>query len=92
MYSLLSVFVLTLPCVSAGGAEVPAFPGAEGSGAGTPGGRGGRVIEVTNLNARGPGSLHGALEEKGPRIVVYKAHRPDYRNFDVGFRVVRLAP
>ncbi|QDV25220.1 pectate lyase family protein [Aureliella helgolandensis] len=51
---------------------VPAFPGAEGYGAMTSGGRGGRVIEVTNLEAAGPGSLRAALEAQGPRIVVFK--------------------
>ncbi|CAD7694834.1 unnamed protein product [Ostreobium quekettii] len=51
---------------------VPAFPGAEGYGASTPGGRGGKVIAVTNLNASGPGSLQAACSEKGPRIVVFR--------------------
>jgi len=48
-----------------------AFPGAEGFGAVSKGGRGGRVIKVTNLNAKGPGSLQAACEAQGPRIVVF---------------------
>ena len=51
---------------------IPAFPGAEGFGAATPGGRGGRIIEVTNLNTSGPGSLRAACEAKGPRMVVFR--------------------
>ena len=50
----------------------PAFPGAEGFGASAIGGRGGRVIAVTTLADRGPGSLRAALEAKGPRIVVFR--------------------
>jgi pectate lyase len=52
--------------------NLPAFPGAEGYGARTDGGRGGRVIEVTNLNASGPGSLRAACEAAGPRMVIFK--------------------
>ena len=52
--------------------EIPAFPGAEGFGALTPGGRGGRIIEVTNLNPDGPGSFKEACEVSEPRIVVFK--------------------
>lgn len=51
--------------------EVPAFPGAEGFGAATTGGRGGRVVKVTNLNRDGPGSLKAALELNEPRIIVF---------------------
>lgn len=49
-----------------------AFPGAVGFGVETPGGRGGRVIKVTNLDASGPGSLAAAVHAKGPRIVVFE--------------------
>ncbi len=51
---------------------IPAFPGAEGFGANALGGRGGDVIEVTNLNDDGPGSLRAAINSEGPRIVVFR--------------------
>ncbi|MGV3660894.1 MAG: pectate lyase family protein [Prosthecobacter sp.] len=51
---------------------LPAFPGAEGFGAHTPGGRGGKVLPVTNLDDSGPGSLRAALDAKGPRIVIFR--------------------
>ena len=54
------------------GSELPAFPGAEGFGANTPGGRGGQVLIVTNLDDSGPGSLRAACTAKGPRIVVFR--------------------
>jgi hypothetical protein len=51
---------------------VPAFPGAEGHGAASVGGRGGRVIEVTNLDDAGPGSFRAAVNAAGPRTVVFR--------------------
>ena len=53
-------------------AALPAFPGALGWAAQTPGGRGGRIIRVTTLDSEGPGSLREAIEADGPRIVVFE--------------------
>ncbi len=52
-------------------AVIPAFPGAEGGGMYSFGGRGGKVITVTNLNDSGPGSFREACETGGARIVVF---------------------
>jgi hypothetical protein len=51
---------------------LPVFPGAEGWGCDTPGGRAGKVMIVTNLNPDGPGSLQEACAAEGPRIVVFE--------------------
>lgn len=48
-----------------------AFPGAEGFGKYTSGGRGGKVFIVSNLNDKGPGSFREAAEAKEKRMIVF---------------------
>lgn len=52
-------------------AGVPAFPGAEGGGKFSFGGRGGKIYVVTNLDDSGPGTLREGCEAAGPRIIVF---------------------
>ncbi|MGR8934303.1 MAG: pectate lyase family protein [Gammaproteobacteria bacterium] len=69
---LVAAALLSPPAAGGTPGLPPAFPGAEGFGAKAIGGRGGRVLEVINLNDSGPGSLRAALTAGGPRIVVFR--------------------
>jgi hypothetical protein len=68
----LLLFYIALFVTPVAATAAPTFPGAVGWANETPGGRGGRIIRVTNLNAEGPGSFRDAVKAKGPRIVVFE--------------------
>ena len=66
------VYVIVLSYHFTFAQSIPAFPGAEGFGAITTGGRGGQVIYVTNLNCSGAGSLDAALKVIGKKYILFK--------------------
>lgn len=68
--SIILFYIITFNTVDA--QPILAFPGAEGFGRYTQGGRAGKLIFVTNLNDSGLGSFRFACEASGKRIVLFK--------------------
>src|SRR5205085_11154401 len=72
--------------VAAAADKIIAFPGAEGFGKYTTGGRGGKVFIVSNLNDKGPGTFREAAEAKEKRIIVFAVSGTIHLETKLGIR------
>jgi len=70
--AIVAVVMMLGPLPALGAGEIPAFPGAQGWGTTSPGGRNGKVLFVTSLADSGPGTLRQALLTKGPRTILFR--------------------
>lgn len=70
MKTTLRLFASAAALAASANAQQLAFPGADGMGRFSQGGRGGAVFQVTNLQDAGPGSLRACVEATGPRTCV----------------------
>ena len=69
--SLLAILLIAVIPAMGQSEKVPAFPGAEGHGRYVTGGRGGKIIHVTNLDDSGDGSFREAVKGSSKKIVVF---------------------
>ncbi|MBX9459774.1 MAG: hypothetical protein KL863_29170 [Rhizobium sp.] len=69
---IVSVCIGLTAAVASASSVLVAFPGAQGHGRYSEGGRGGRMVVVTTLEDKGPGSLRACMQAEGPRNCIFK--------------------